>query len=164
MENQNLSLAQEVAQKIRYGAKHAFALSVRDQKSELTFGGNSVQDVSAFLWLVTSHSQIIQRTGAGDSFEFLFDLYGPEQASVRFALISKGELILDSQETPLAGFFTIRSLPGAKLPFCILGLLNHQGDRPASIFLADRTSDMIRYAELQADVITLLLERAASDD
>lgn len=148
MKNHDFTIANDIRRYLRVGARGAFALSIRRDAADLNFGANVIPDVQFLLWIKTVDSQYALTNNSSElpAFDFAFDRYGQGEAKVRFALVSDGKVLLDSRTTPLAGMFLIRTDSQAEEPACIAGIINHFGEEPQSLFIANRAPEMIDFS------------------
>ena len=148
MKNHDFTIANDILRHLRMGSKGAFALSIRGDAADLSFGANAIPEVQFMLWLKTVDSQyaLTNNTSEVPEFDFVFDRYGQGETKVRFALVSAGKVLLDSRTTPLAGLFLIRTDSQAEQPACIAGIINHFGEEPQSLFIANRAPEMIDFS------------------
>lgn len=148
MKPNDFIIANDILRHLRIGSKGAFALSIRGDAADLSFGANAIPDVQFLLWLKTVDSQyaLTNSTSELHKFDFVFDRYGQGETKVRFALVSDGKVLLDSRTTPLAGMFLIRTTPQAEQPACIAGIINHFGETPESVFIANRAPEIIDFS------------------
>lgn len=164
METRN-QLLDDLMRRVRMGARKAFWLSRRGGVTILCFGATTVPRVEYLVWLQTAEGLLVVQSGAGPGgledaatpdFDFVFDGYGAAPQNVRFALVQNGRLVLDSTSADLVGVFSIYSTQQEKYPLSILGLVNHWGKHPTSIFLADRSDDLIFFSGCLAQIFQAL--------
>lgn len=158
MENKNIAM--DIMSRVRTGARGAFLLSKQGHRSDLCFGACVVENVEFLIWLASSNFNrvLTHRDITDETVEFIFDSYGSDQTLVRFALACDGKGILDSNTTPIVGIFAIHTSACHKTPLSMLGLIVHKGDDPVSIFIADRSNDLITFSGALAQLIQLLDE------
>lgn len=158
MENSNI--ATQVVHRIRIGSRKAFQLCKTGPTAELTFGLTTVPSVDFLIWLVgPQDSWALSSHGpAEEQFTFLFDGYGTDPKRVHFALVQNGRVVLDSETPEVIGLFSIHTSARHPMPLSILGLINHWGSDQSSIFLSDRSTDLILFAECFAKTIGALTE------
>lgn len=158
MENNNI--AAQILYRIRTGSRKAFQLSKNGPTAELTFGLTTVPDVQFLIWLVGSQGALAlsSRGPTEERFTFLFDGYGADPKRTHFALVKADRVVLDSDTPGVIGLFSIYTSAPHPMPLCILGLINHWGTEPSSIFLADRSEDLIQFTGDFARTIDALTE------
>lgn len=152
------TIANQIMRNIQAGAKRAFMLRKQSFATHLCFGAAAVPDVNFLLWLNSPQvSQFLSSSiPTADDFTLIFDGYGADPKRVRFALIKGEQVVLDSDAAGVTGLFSIHTQGGHAMPLCILGLINHWGEDPSSIFLADRSEDLILFAGNMAQTIQVL--------
>lgn len=163
MENSNI--AAQIVHRIRTGSRGAFQLSKTGPTAELIFGLTTVPDVKFLIWLVGPRGTWIlnSRGPTEERFTFLFDRYGTDPKRVNFTLVQDDQVVLDSTSTDVIGLFSIHTSVRHPMPLCLLGLINHWGPDQSSIFLADRSEDLLLFTESFAKTIEALT-RGTTDD
>lgn len=159
-------IANELLNEVIAGAKKAFLLSNREGESSLHFGRRTVPNVDYMLWFSGEKGDWLFCSGDKNrrSFQLLFDDYGLDAKQLRFAVQTEEGIILSSDDEDVVGLISIHTSAEHECPLSILGLINHWGEEPSSMFLADRSTDLIDFSGCMAQTFQALMLRTADGE